>query len=108
MKENITDDEKEKIMDYIGSVYNRSRRRMEVYEYSESVQQNQNVYDNDRDLVYVIDSTLKNCGRDTRCIIRREFLENHEPGWYKGFYSRSAFYRLKKAAITEFIHCLNI
>lgn len=81
---------------------------MEVYEYSEKVQENQKIYDNDRDLIHLIDCTLKDCGRDTRCIIRHEYLENSEPNWYKKFFSKSAFYRLKKAAINEFIHCLNI
>lgn len=109
MRENINDQDKNKIMKYIGSVYCRCCRRMEAAEFGGNAEQGHLTYSDDLELIHLIDSTLLACEKNTRCIIRHDFLStNNEKDWYQDFYSRSSYYRLRRAAIDEFIRCLNI
>lgn len=108
IEKSLTAEGKEKIVRYIGEVYQRSRRRMDVYEFQNCVHENQQVYDCDQGMVHLIDRTLADCSPETRCIIRREYLEAHRKSWYTEYFSKTAYYRLKKIAVVEFIDCLDI
>ncbi|MBQ1355384.1 MAG: hypothetical protein IIY72_02775, partial [Solobacterium sp.] len=72
------------------------------------IRENQALYDNDGSLIMLIDRTLMDCSKETQCIIRNEFLEIPEDMWYLPFFSRSAYYRLRKKALVEFMNCLKI
>ncbi|MBQ1318117.1 MAG: hypothetical protein IIY53_08785 [Solobacterium sp.] len=98
----------EKIVKYIGKVYRRSKKRRDVFEYQKCIRENQALYDNDGSLIMLIDRTLMDCSKETQCIIRNEFLEIPEDMWYLPFFSRSAYYRLRKKALVEFMNCLKI
>ncbi len=98
----------EKIVKYIGKVYRRSKKRRDVFEYQKCIRENQALYDNDGSLIMLIDRTLMDCSKETQCIIRNEFLEIPEDMWYLPFFSRSAYYRLRKKALAEFMNCLKI
>ncbi len=108
MDQTLDTEEMEKIVGYIGKVYRRSRKRRDVFEYQKCVRENQAVYDSDGSLIMLIDRTLKDCSKETQCIIRNEFLEIPEDLWYLPFFSRSAYYRLRKKALIEFMNCLKI
>ena len=98
----------EKIVKYIGKVYRRSKKRRDVFEYQKCIRENQALYDNDGSLIMLIDRTLMDCSKETQCIIRNECLEIPEDMWYLPFFSRSAYYRLRKKALVEFMNCLKI
>lgn len=108
MDQTLDTEDMEKIVSYIGKVYRRSRKRRDVFEYQKCIRENQAVYDNDGSLIMLIDRTLMDCSKETQCIIRNEFLEIPEDMWYLPFFSRSAYYRLRKKALAEFLNCLKI
>lgn len=93
---------------YIGSIYKRSRKRMDIYEFQNCVKENQEAYSCDQGLVHLIDRTLQDCSAETKCIIRKEYLETNPTDWYTEYFAKSSYYRLKKLALEEFMHCLNI
>lgn len=104
----LTDTGKEKIVRYIGDIYQRSRKRMDIYTFQNCIRENQKTYNCDQGLVHLIDRTLADCTADTRCIIRRHYLEKNDPDWFLNYFARSTFYRLRKLAVQEFIRCLDI
>ena len=104
----LTEEGKEKICIYIGKIYMRARRRIDIYEIARCVRENQKCYDNDQQFVRMIDRSLEDCTPDTRKIIRKEFLEMQNTLWYMDFYSKSTYYRLRRRAIDEIIQCLNL
>ncbi|MBR3357541.1 MAG: hypothetical protein IKG46_06890 [Solobacterium sp.] len=107
MNKTMTDSAKRKVAEYIGSVYRRSRKRMDVMLHS-GVEESTAQYHTDADMVYLVDRALEDCSKDTRFIIRRELLQKPDPYWYEEFYSRTTYYRLRKQAIDEFLDSLNI
>lgn len=105
----MNDQDKKTVMKYIGSVYCRCCRRLESIEIGGNADRSHEAYHDDLELIHLIDSTLQACEKNTRCIIRHDFLSaNNEKDWYQEFYSRSSYYRLRRMAIDEFIRCLNI
>lgn len=95
-----------KLVEFIGNAYMASRKRIDIYEFSGV--HNDPGYLNDIAYVHSIERTLQDCSNDTKQIITRDFLQRSETGWYKNFYSSSSYYRLKRRAVEEFMHCLNI
>ena len=97
-----------KLTAYMGEVYQKSKKRMDVYDYVCSDNRNNLLYEGDRNWIYVVDRCLKDCSASTRFIIRNEFLEKKNAEWYEKYFSRSVYYRLKKEAVEEFSHSLDI
>lgn len=97
-----------KLTAYMGEVYQKSKKRMDVYDYVCSDNRNNLLYEGDRNWICVVDRCLKDCSASTRFIIRNEFLEKKNAEWYEKYFSRSVYYRLKKEAVEEFIHSLDI
>lgn len=108
MKKDLTYEEQLTLIRCIGEVYQRSRKRMDIYEYENTVMENKKTYDSDAQLMYFVDRALKDCSANTKCIIRHEFLEKNKSEWYRNFFSKSAYYRNRKVAVEEFLRCLNI
>ena len=108
MQKDMTDSAKRKVAEYIGSVYRRSRKRMDVMIHSGGVEESAEQYHTDANMVYLVDRALQDCSKDTRFIIRRELLQIPEPFWYEEYYSRTTYYRLRKQAIDEFLNSLDI
>ena len=106
--DNLSYEEEKKIVKYLGSIYQNSKKRMDILSYSGRVCENEPSYQNDLEYVRTINRILSDCSRDTRYIIMREYLMNSESDWYLDVYSRGTYYRLKKRAVNEFIRCLNI
>lgn len=93
---------------YIGEVYQRAKKRLDLADYENTVMEKTALYESDSAFVFLIDRTLQDCSKDTRLIIRNEYLSFSHKEWYRGFYSESTFYRLKRKAVHEFIDCLNM
>ena len=100
--------EKRKIIKYIGDIYLKAQKRVDVLHFNNCIEENWAVYDNDTQLIHLIDRTLLDCSNDTKNIIRHDYLEVSNSHWYESYYSRSSYYRLKKKAIEEFLNNLNI
>ncbi len=98
-----TYEEEETIMQYLGKAYRRSRRRMDILQH---LGESSETYDKDRDYVYMIDRTVMDCSSDTRHVIINEYLKNSTPKWYVGYFSKSRYYRVRRDAVREFLHCL--
>jgi hypothetical protein len=96
-----------KLLQFMGDTYIASKKRIDLYEFS-GARGNDPSYLNDIAYVHSIDRTLQDCSNDTKNIIRHDFLEKSETGWYRVFYNPSSYYRLKRRAVEEFMHCLNI
>lgn len=103
-----TYEEMKGIMKYIGKIYKRAKKRVDVLHFNNCIEENWPVYDNDTQLIHLIDRTLLDCSNDTKNIIRHDYLQLSNPHWYESYYSRSSYYRLKKKAIEEFLGSLNI
>ena len=96
-----------KLATYMGEIYQKSRKRMDVYDYVSSENRNSLLVNGDRNWVYIVDRCLKDCSASTRFIIQNEFLEKKNPDWYEKYFSRSVYYRMKKEAVEEFIQSLD-
>ncbi len=108
MKEESTYTKNKTIAKYIGKEYQRAKQRMDILEFSNSVERNAEVYHRDMTFVHTIDRLLFDCSRTTRLIVQHEFLANDEAEWFLDYYSRSTYYRMKRKAVEEFVNCLNI
>lgn len=94
------------IVKKVGEIYRLSAQRVDYYVYANCVQENQVEYDDSRKYVKKVEQVLENCKPTTRIIIRRDFLEINDTLWYRSYFGRSQYYRLRKEAIIEFVNCL--
>lgn len=101
-----TYEEEETVMQYLGKAYRRSRRRMDISNYLGETAENSKTYDSDRNYVYLIDRTVMDCSSDTRHVIINDYLKKSGPKWYVGYFSKSRYYRIRRDAVHEFLHCL--
>ena len=101
-----TYEEEETVMQYLGRAYRRCRRRMDISQCLGEKAENSRTYDSDRNYVYLIDRTVMDCCSDTRHIIINDYLKKSAPKWYVGYFSNSRYYRVRRDAVHEFLHCL--
>ncbi len=59
-------------------------------------------------LVRVIDQIISYLDEDSQLIIIKEFMYKSKSSWYLEYYSKSTYYRLKNAAMINFLDCLPI
>ena len=104
---NRTYEEEKQMLKFIGETYRLAKRRTALMEGENCVAENRKIYDNDRNLLSRIDRCLLDCSKETQLIIRREYLEMKDPGWWQDRYAKSTFYRQKKSSVQEFMHCLD-
>ena len=55
-----------------------------------------------------IDNALNSLDQELRRILINDFFEVRKDYWYLEYYTRSTYYRLRKEAIAEFLHCLGL
>ena len=108
MKKSMTESAKRKVAERIGALYRKSLKHMDIMSNTDCIREGTAVFRSEADLVYLVDRALQDCSRDTRFIIRNDYLKVSDPYWYEEFYSRSTYYRLKKEAISEFLESLDI
>lgn len=106
--ENMSFEAQERLVKSLGNIYRKCRRRVDLKGYYGMIKENRREYDDDRAYMYCIDSALSECSEGTRHIITHDYLMAVQPRWYLAYYSKSRYYRLKKEAITEFLHCLDL
>lgn len=55
-----------------------------------------------------IEWALQACSKENRLFLQQEYLAGNDKGWWHGYYSRSTYYRVKRRAMCEFLHCLDV
>ena len=100
-------DEAKVIAGHLGKLYRSYKKEIEIFEYQNCVAENYRTYKAESEFIYLIDVNLRHCSKDTRCIITHDYLMDSEQDWYRDFYSKSTYYRLKRNAVKEFVDCLN-
>ena len=93
------------MVEYIARAYRRALRRLDI---SRAMGEESEDLTTDKNYVYVIDRTIEDCSPDTRHVIMNEFLHKSNPLWYEGYFSKSRFYKVKREAVAEFLHCLSV
>ncbi len=63
--------------------------------------------DYDNNLLLSVDYALKQLDKDERRIIDNDFIEKVDKNWWRSYYSKSTYYRLKVRAMEHFLDCLN-
>jgi hypothetical protein len=94
------------IMEHTARVYRQCVMNMNEFEKEHLVRQNWDEYQRDSSFVNEIDQIVMELPGPKRLIIVSDYLRHRVPGWHKGFYADSTYYRLKKEAVEEFAHCL--
>ncbi|MEG0168612.1 MG284/MPN403 family protein [Anaerorhabdus sp.] len=102
-----SDKEKITFITFLAKGYMNSMRRVHLYRIF-GVQEGHMQYEGELGSLYLVDSALRLCSSTSEFILRNEFFGYSKPNWYRDYYSKSSFYRLKKQAIDEFIDCLNL
>ncbi|MBR4455208.1 MAG: hypothetical protein IKS32_03185 [Solobacterium sp.] len=100
--------EKDRVLKYLGSIYRNAALRMDLAENEQANSPLKNCIQDDRDFIYRIDRGLLCCRPQTQWLIRKEYLENNDAGWYLNFVSKHTFRRLKEKAVTEFFGILDL
>lgn len=107
---------KERVLEFIGDTYHRTKVQMELESYHPisgedsvpTLQLDDDYFRNRDGLVHLIDTRLADCSEDTKLIIRNDFLDRKGAGWWKKFFTKSAYSYRKKNAVEEFIHHLDL
>jgi hypothetical protein len=59
------------------------------------------------DLQHHLMNTLYLMDSESQRILINEFIDKRQADWWKQYYSRSTYYRLKSIATENFLRCLN-
>lgn len=89
--------EQEKVMCYLGKLYQRCKRDMQVED------QQSDQYYNDAKFVMKIDLVVKDLPKEYQLVIQKDYLQVSEGPWYLNYFSRSSYYRIRNKAVKEFI-----
>lgn len=105
MKGRLSKKEKAIIIAEVINVYNQAIAKKRLAKAS-----NNNTYftKDDQQLIFTIEQALRNCTKETRLIIKNDFIYKQEKDWYLDYFSKSSYYRYQNLAMDEFINCLNI
>lgn len=96
------------VVESIGIEYRRSKKHIDFYKMANCVKENNRAYQDDLLFIMEVDRSLQNCSKDTQTIIRCGYLDIGDTKWYLEYYTKSAYYRLRKVAIEEFLNCLDL
>ena len=108
VSKDLSNEERLKLVSFICESYLKSKKRMGFYDYVNVIRINKNLYEGDKGMVYLVEHSLAECTETTQMIIKNDFLEKKETEWYYKYFSRSVYYRLRKEAVDEFLHHLDI
>lgn len=103
----LTWQQKLNIMNHLGDAYRSSLRRIDLAEDSRFHYVSEGI-SGDYAMKVLMERTLADCSANTRLITQNDFLEVKDRRWYTGYFSQSRYYRLRKKAVDEFLHCLEI
>ncbi len=100
----LTHEQEQAIMTYLGQIYRKASTILKLYDENGSCRRGDAAYDNQYELVEIIDGVLKACSPSSQLIIENEYLKNHEPKWFISYYAESTYYRYRSAAVNEFLN----
>ena len=106
MKNELTYHQTLNLMTRLGDLYRCCVRRLDVAEASGRDMRSPSIRD-DYEMKVLMERTLADCSRETRLITTRDFLEVSSRDWYRVYFSRSQYYRLRRKAVDEFLRCLD-
>lgn len=61
-----------------------------------------------RNIITSFEHILNSLQEDTRKIIEQEFMNVPNPEWWREYYAKSTYYRMKTKAMEEFLFYLNV
>ena len=105
MKGRLTKKEKAIVIADIINVYNQAIAKKRL---AKSSHNNDYFSKDDHELIFTIEQALRNCSKETRLIIKNDFIYKQEKDWYLDYFSKSTYYRYQNSAMDEFINSLNI
>lgn len=103
----LTYQQKINLMNQIGDAYRGCVRRIDLAENSGITCVSERISD-DYAFRNYLERALQDCTKDTQLITVNDFLEIHERTWYLRYFSQSSYYRHRKKAVDEYLHCLEI
>jgi hypothetical protein len=56
---------------------------------------------------YSIQSSIEQLTHDERRILMSEYIDCVEKNWWMEYFSKTSYYRIKRRALSRFIHCLH-
>ena len=56
---------------------------------------------------YSIQCSIEQLSSEERRILVTEFIECEDKNWWMDYFSKTSYYRIKRNALTRFIHCLH-
>lgn len=56
---------------------------------------------------YTIQYSIDQLNEDERRILVTEFIDGKHNNWWMEYFSKTSYYRIKRNALTRFIHCLH-
>lgn len=56
---------------------------------------------------YSIQSSIEQLSQDERRILMSEYIDCVEKNWWMEYFSKTSYYRIKRRALSRFIHCLH-
>lgn len=56
---------------------------------------------------YSIQSSIEQLTKDERRILLSEYIDCVEKNWWMEYFSKTSYYRIKRRALSRFIHCLH-
>lgn len=99
--------QKVNLMNHIGDAYRGSKRRIDLAE-KHGARFSSKAIEDDYALRSCVERALKDCSRQTQLITTRDFLEVNDRHWYRLYFSQSSYYRLRRKAVDEYLHNLDI
>lgn len=103
----MTYQQKRSIVREIGDAYQRSLRRIEITEHSGSKYQHEILKD-DYEMKWFLERALRDCSEESVRILTNDYLKKSDKYWYLNYYATSSYYRLKRKAIDEFLHSIDL
>lgn len=93
---------KHALMKGIGKRYRQAKVRVDMYDEGVT-NMSRDVYQNYRNLIYIINRILQEFTREERMILRRTFFEVSDEGWYKKYYSTNTYKSHLQKAVDDFL-----
>jgi len=80
---------------------------IKIKERKEHYQSDYIICEASKDFDMMMKRAFERLNNEERTIINKLFLESDHSEWWREFYSRSTYYRLKHRSVDAFIHCLH-
>lgn len=55
----------------------------------------------------LVNEAINQLDYDSRLILDKDYVQNHDRNWWMEYYSKSTYYRLREKSINRFLRCLH-